>query len=173
MRRLWLGSCLLLAVSAVAEDWPRFRGPDGSGVSQSTGLPAGARPQLVATGAHRVDGYDLETGEELWFVGRQGVYPTGSPVLFGDMVFAVSEGSDQPEYPTFDAMLAKLDKDKDGRISAEEWSHDADFTTLDPRSGAVLKTGRAAEAIDDYFASPVAADGKVFLLSHTGKLVVL
>src|SRR5262249_45207206 len=162
------------------------------------------------------------------------------------MVIAVSEGSDQPEYPSFDAMLAKLDTDKDGRISAEEWGHDADFkdhfgwvdidgdgfavraeydakihesvvehgvtgsriagagdrtaanlvwryrksysylitplvyqgvlylvknggivTTLDPRTGAVLKTGRAAEAIDDYFASPVAADGKVFLLSHT------
>ena len=149
-------------------------------------------------------------------------------------------------------MLKPLDTDKDGRLSLEEWSHDAGFkdhfgwvdmdkdgfatraewdakvkesvtehgvtgsriggggdrtssnlvwrykksysglvtplvyrdvlyllkdggivTTLDPRTGNVLKTGRTKDAIDEYFASPVAADGKVFLLSHSGKLTVL
>ncbi|HKP72873.1 MAG TPA: hypothetical protein VJT82_08050, partial [Pyrinomonadaceae bacterium] len=30
---------LFAATSAVAEDWPQFRGPNGSGVSVSTGLP--------------------------------------------------------------------------------------------------------------------------------------
>jgi outer membrane protein assembly factor BamB len=214
--------------------------------------PEGARPQLITTGAYRVDAYDLETGENLWWIGKQGVYPIGSPVLFGDMVIAVSEGSDTPEYPPFDAMLKQLDSDKDGRISLEEWSHDAGFkdhfgwvdmdkdgfatraewdakvqesvtehgvtgsriggggdrtssnlvwrykksysglvtplvyrdvlyllkdggivTTLDPQTGNVLKTGRTKDAIDEYFASPVAADGKVFLLSHSGKLTVL
>jgi outer membrane protein assembly factor BamB len=46
-------------------------------------------------------------------------------------------------------------------------------TTLDPRTGDVLKAARTVEGIDEYFASPVAADGKVFLLSHSGKLTVL
>jgi outer membrane protein assembly factor BamB len=46
-------------------------------------------------------------------------------------------------------------------------------TTLDPRTGEVLKAGRTVDGIDEYFASPVAADGKVFLLSHSGKLTVL
>jgi outer membrane protein assembly factor BamB len=43
------------------------------------------------------------------------------------------------------------------------------ITTLNPKTGGVLKTGRTKDAIDEYFASPVAADGKVFLLSHSGK----
>ncbi|MGH9968961.1 MAG: PQQ-binding-like beta-propeller repeat protein, partial [Pyrinomonadaceae bacterium] len=46
-------------------------------------------------------------------------------------------------------------------------------TSLDPVSGEVLKTGRTPDALEDYFASPVAADGKVFLLSASGKLTVL
>ena len=47
------------------------------------------------------------------------------------------------------------------------------ITTLNPKTGDVLKTGRTKDAIDEYFASPVAADGKVFLLSYSGKVTVL
>jgi outer membrane protein assembly factor BamB len=214
-------------------------------------VPPGGRPQLVVSGTYRVDGYDLESGENLWWIGRQGIYPIGSPVLFGDMVIAVSEGGDTPAYPAFDAILKELDTNKDEWLSPEEWSHhefkdhfgwlDADkdaritraewearqkesvsehgatgsriggrgdctasnlvwrykkgfsqlvtplvyqgvlylvkdggiVTTLDPRTGEVLKAVRTVEGIDEYFASPVAADGKVFLLSHSGKLTVL
>ena len=47
------------------------------------------------------------------------------------------------------------------------------LTALNPKNGEVLKVGRAREAIEDYFASPVAADGKVFLLSESGKMTVV
>jgi len=47
------------------------------------------------------------------------------------------------------------------------------ITSLEPVTGKVLKTGRTREAIDEYFDSPVAADGEVFLLSHSGKMTVL
>ena len=44
MRPIWFrltASLVLLAGSvAAADDWPRFRGPNGSGVSSSTGIPA-------------------------------------------------------------------------------------------------------------------------------------
>lgn len=46
-------------------------------------------------------------------------------------------------------------------------------TTLNPETGAELGQGRLKGAIDHYYASPVAADGKVFMLSETGKVVVL
>ena len=45
--------------------------------------------------------------------------------------------------------------------------------TLDPKTGRVLKVGRLMEALDDYYASPVAADGKVYLASMLGKITVL
>ncbi len=47
------------------------------------------------------------------------------------------------------------------------------ITTVDPKTGEIFKAGRSAKAPGDYYASPVAADGKVFLLSQEGKLTVL
>lgn len=46
-------------------------------------------------------------------------------------------------------------------------------TSLDPSSGEVLKMGRTPDALEDYYASPVAADGKIFLVSASGKVTVL
>jgi hypothetical protein len=46
-------------------------------------------------------------------------------------------------------------------------------TSLNPASGEVLKMGRTPEALEDYYASPVAADGKIFLVSASGKVTVL
>ncbi len=47
------------------------------------------------------------------------------------------------------------------------------LSTVNPASGEVLKMGRTPEALEDYYASPVAADGKVFMVSASGKVTVL
>ena len=46
-------------------------------------------------------------------------------------------------------------------------------TSLDPVSGAVLKQGRIRDAIEEYYSSPAAADGKIFAVSQSGKISVL
>ena len=46
-------------------------------------------------------------------------------------------------------------------------------TTLDARTGKVLKQGRLTGAIEDYYASPIGVDGKVYIASERGKVVVL
>jgi outer membrane protein assembly factor BamB len=45
--------------------------------------------------------------------------------------------------------------------------------TFDPATGNVLKQGRLMGAIDKYFASPVAADNKVFVIGQGGQVSVL
>ncbi|MDQ1592724.1 MAG: hypothetical protein QOG71_3351 [Pyrinomonadaceae bacterium] len=45
--------------------------------------------------------------------------------------------------------------------------------SFDPATGNVIKQGRLQGAIDKYFASPVAADGKVFLVGQGGQVSVL
>ena len=45
--------------------------------------------------------------------------------------------------------------------------------SLDPATGTVLKQGRLKGAIDKYFASPVAGDGKLFLVSQDGTASVV
>ena len=47
------------------------------------------------------------------------------------------------------------------------------LTTLDPASGTVLKAGRLRDAVDSYYASPVAGDGKVYFVSRSGIASVL
>ena len=46
-------------------------------------------------------------------------------------------------------------------------------TSLDPATGRPLKVGRSPEALGEYYASPVAADGKIFLANVEGKITVL
>ena len=45
--------------------------------------------------------------------------------------------------------------------------------SFDPETGKVLKEGRLKGAIDKYFASPVGADGKVWLVSQDGTVSVV
>jgi outer membrane protein assembly factor BamB len=47
------------------------------------------------------------------------------------------------------------------------------LTALDASNGSVLKQGRLQGALGDYFASPVVADGKLYTVSHEGKVSVL
>jgi len=47
------------------------------------------------------------------------------------------------------------------------------LTTLDPATGKLLKQARLRGEADKYYSSPVAADGKIYITSHTGKVSVL
>jgi outer membrane protein assembly factor BamB len=47
------------------------------------------------------------------------------------------------------------------------------LSAYDARTGAVLKQGRVEGALDPYYASPVASDGKIFTASQKGKVAVL
>ncbi len=46
-------------------------------------------------------------------------------------------------------------------------------SSLDPATGQILKQGRTPNALEEYYASPVAADGKIFVVSASGKVTVL
>ena len=47
------------------------------------------------------------------------------------------------------------------------------LTTLNPETGEVFKQARLRGAADNYYASPVAADGKVYFVSKSGVITVL
>jgi hypothetical protein len=47
------------------------------------------------------------------------------------------------------------------------------LTALDAASGEVLKQGRLPGALDYYYASPVAGDGKIYATSQEGHITVL
>lgn len=47
------------------------------------------------------------------------------------------------------------------------------LTALDAKTGKVLKQARITGALGDYFASPIAADGRLFTVNHEGKMAVI
>ena len=47
------------------------------------------------------------------------------------------------------------------------------LTTLEAKTGVLLKQGRLRDAVDQYYASPVGGDGKVYFASRTGIVTVL
>ena len=47
------------------------------------------------------------------------------------------------------------------------------MTTFNPRTGSLLREARLKDAIGDYYASPVAGDGKIYFVSKDGKATVI
>ncbi len=47
------------------------------------------------------------------------------------------------------------------------------LTSLDAKTGEVLKQARLRDAVDSYYSSPVVADGKMYILSENGKATVV
>ncbi len=47
------------------------------------------------------------------------------------------------------------------------------LTTLDAVTGKLHKQARVRGEADQYYASPVAGDGKIYIVSHTGQVIVL
>ncbi|MBM3785993.1 MAG: hypothetical protein FJW30_16660 [Acidobacteria bacterium] len=47
------------------------------------------------------------------------------------------------------------------------------FVSVDRETGKTLKEGRIQDAIGDYYSSPVAADGKLYIVNNDGKVAVL
>ena len=218
--------------------------------------PKGQPAQVVVLGAHRVDAYDLKSGELVWWFKGLAYFPIASPVIVriagNDVLIGTTFGMDGPTGPTFDQMLEKLDTNHDGKLSPEEvkdnpdyfdqfgafdYNHDGfidraehaklmdgakgDFgmiaiklggkgdltkngylwretknysnmstplvhqdvvyiiksggiiASLDPATGKAHKVSRTKDAIDEYWASPVAAGDRVMLVSGTGKVSVL
>jgi outer membrane protein assembly factor BamB len=219
--------------------------------------PAKGPRQVVVAGSYRLTGYDLRTGKEIWWIRKLPWQVKPTPVIAGDAVYfttysAESDPADHEVVPPFQEALAKMDKNKDGRLAKEEipdkkvvarfdeyldlddsgfleerdwmqlqerrqgesalrayklggegdltgsnflWKNSKSlpnvpsplfyqdvlytlkeggiFTSYDPKTGEILKQGRVTGAIGAYYASPVAADGKIYLMSEEGKAAVL
>lgn len=148
-------------------------------------------PQVVVAGTNRTVGYDLKTGEEIWSAPGLTANVIPTPVSGNGMLFATSGFRGN-------ALLAIRLRDARGSISgppAIAWRYDRDtpyvpspllydgklyflksnsgiLTCVDAATGTVHYTQRLEDAPNVY-ASPVAADGRVYVVSRDGTTVVL
>jgi outer membrane protein assembly factor BamB len=235
--------------------WKKERpgAPEGWATPMVFRPTADASAQLIALGTTRIDSYALETGESRWWMPIGSSGSMGTPVASGEMLFVSTSGGSEPNLPAFETALEKMDTDKNGRLSQQEFLADKEMgehfgwldenadnvidakewqtirmlgmgesgaiaiqagktsgkvdpasvlwrvkknlpyipaplhyknvlylaktggiiTSFDPVTGRVLKEGRSTDAPGDYYASPIAADDKVFVASVEGKVTVL
>jgi outer membrane protein assembly factor BamB len=183
-----LSNAYLLAVDARTgkERWKVDRG-DGR-TSHSTPLvvqaPAGA--ELLVNSSERIDVYDPRTGQLLWFAGAPRQTPIPSAVFHDGRIY-LSRG-----YRNSDYMAIRPGGRGDVTATHVEWQAPAGasyvpsllyydgllymtnevgvMTCADARTGQTVWRHRLGGV---FFASPVAGDGKVYMLSETGEAFVV
>lgn len=149
------------------------------------------RAQVVVGGTHRLRSYDLATGEPVWDAPGLTANVIPSPVSAQGVVYATSG---------FRGNALRAIRLADARGAVEgppglAWSYDRDtpyvpspllyrdalyflksnsgiLTCLDARSGEPRYSERL-EAVPNVYASPVAADGRIYVVGREGTAVVL
>ena len=213
--------------------------------------------QVIVAGSYRLSAYDIRSGKELWWIRRLPWQIKPTPVVSGQTLYFVtysgeSDPGQQETIPPFQEALARLDLNKDGKLSMDEipdpaakgrfdeyldlddtgyleerdwtqyqerrlgesalrayrlggagdvtdthllWKNSRSLpnvpsplvyrdvlytlkeggilTSYDVGTGEILKQARLQGAPGDYYASPVAADGKIYTVSEEGKASVI
>jgi outer membrane protein assembly factor BamB len=154
-------------------------------------------PQLVTNASNFIRGYNPATGKELWRLGGSSKITAPTPV-FGEGVFVIASGR-APERPIFavrpgargDITLAS------GTTASEAvaWSrtgrgsymptpiiyngqlyvlaNNGLLDAYDVRSGDEIYRQRLTSVGNGFSASPVAADGKIYLSNEDGEILVV
>jgi outer membrane protein assembly factor BamB len=212
---------------------------------------AGKAPYVLTASRGQLGAYTVADGKRVATVRGLPTTVVGSPVISDGVLYVQGYGADAPS--PFSQRLEKLDKNKDGKLSKDEylddaflagiakytgnrdmviteeewnlkqkeilgpnclvayrleydakgvpaprelWRYDKSFTgviptplvyqgilyfvknggiftSIDTRTGKVIKTGRIPGALGGYSSSPVAADGKIYVGSEDGNVAVL
>ena len=153
--------------------------------------------ELVTNASKYIRGYDPRSGKELWRLGGSSKITAPTPI-FSDGLFIVASGR-QPERPIFVVKPgARGDLTlKDGATSSDSvlWSrtgrgsymptplayngvlyvlaNNGVFDAYDLKTGAEIYRQRLEYVGSGYSASPVAADGRIYLSSEDGEMLVV
>jgi len=142
---VWLSASVLGGWTGTthAENWPQWRGPTGNGVSSEKDLPE-------VWGAER---------NIRWRAPLEGL-GTSTPVVWNERVFVTSQVGLGP--------LDRRGAEFPAAVAARE-PRSGIATVVDARDGRTVWRERVGGA---FTASPVAGDGKVYLLNESGETFV-
>jgi outer membrane protein assembly factor BamB len=162
-----------------------------------TVMQTSAGPQLVTNASNFIRAYDPRTGKELWRLGGSSKITAPTPIFADDLIVVASGRG--PERPVFvvrpsargDLTLAE------GKTSSESivWSrtgrgsymptplsyngilyvlgNNGLFDAYNLKTGAEIYRQRLPTVGSGYSASPVAADGKIYLSNEDGEMLVI
>jgi outer membrane protein assembly factor BamB len=176
--------------------WKTMREGELPGWGTPTVYEGKARAELVTTGAKYVRGYDPLTGKELWRLGPMSEITTPTPFAAHDLIYVTSGYAPiQPIYAIRPGASGDISL-KDDKESSEfvAWSkkrggpymptpvvygdllytvsNQGVVTAYQAKTGERVYQQRIADRGGAFTASPVAADGKVYLSSEDGEIFV-
>ncbi|MGW8314467.1 MAG: outer membrane protein assembly factor BamB family protein [Bacteroidales bacterium] len=154
------------------------------------------RPAVAVNGYEHRGGYDLETGEEIWRMSGGGDVPIPTPILYKDLIFFNSaHGRQSP--------ILAIRNDATGKIRypSQAGRQDTAISWYIERGGAYMQTMlvyrdllynmrwngnlscyrastgellyRETVSPESFIASPVAADGRLYLVTELGEVHVI
>lgn len=162
-----------------------------------TVVETSAGSQLVTNASNFIRAYDPRTGKELWRLGRSSKITAPTPIYTEDLIVVASGRG--PERPIF-AVKASARGDltlADGKTSSETivWSktgrgsymptpliyrgllyvlaNNGTFDAYNLKTGEEVYRQRLPTIGSGYSASPVAADGKIYLSNEDGEILVV
>lgn len=147
--------------------------------------------QIIVNGTNKARSYDLTTSKLLWQCGGQTLNAIPSPVAGDGYAFLMSgyKGSTAVAIP-LDARGELTDTDKvawkhtkgtpycpspllvDGKLYFTQ-GNDPLLTCLDARTGKAIFERQRLEGVESFYASPVAAAGRIYLVDRDGVGLVL
>jgi outer membrane protein assembly factor BamB len=162
-----------------------------------TVVPAESGPELVTNGSNFIRGYDPQTGEELWRLGRSSLITAPTPI-FSDGLIVVASGRG-PERPIFviqpgsrgDLTLPQGETTSDAIVWSIEQrgpymptpiayrgrlyviNNNGAFAAYELATGKEYFRQRTSHIGSGFSGSPVAADGKIYLPSEDGEIIVV
>lgn len=155
----------------------------------------GTDARVVVNGYKRRAAYDLETGEEIWWMSGGGDVPIPTPVVWKDLIyFNSAHGRHRPLFAVRNSARGEIPypKKESDPGSQIEWFYDREgaymtspvvydsllyqlrwngsLSCYHARSGEILY----AETVKptSFIACPVVADGKIYMVSEEGDLFI-
>ena len=147
--------------------------------------------QVIVNGTKRIRSYDLATGAELWQCGGMSTNAIPSPVAADGVVYVMSGygGTSAVAVP----LDSKGDLGTDGKLA---WRHSKGtpyvpsplllgdrlyftqanvplLTVLDIKTGQARLDRERLQGVESFYASPIAAAGRIYLVSREGTTLVL
>ncbi|MCB9782963.1 MAG: PQQ-like beta-propeller repeat protein [Candidatus Omnitrophica bacterium] len=172
----------------------KWRRPRDEKTSWSTPrvVDVNGRPQVVVNATNRVRSYDLETGEVIWECTgmTDNVIPTPVAVkdriyltsgFRGSLMVAVNLSTAKGDVTGSDSVDWEISRDTpyvpspllyDGKLYYHK-RNDNILYSVDAETGEVVYGPERLDDIRDVYASPVAADGKVYLTGRNGVFYVV
>lgn len=156
----------------------------------------GEEARVAVNGFRHRGGYDLETGAEIWRMSGGGDIPVPTPIVWKDLIyFSSAHGRHAPlmavknnvegklSYPENDSIME--DKmawfyDRGGAYMTSVLVYDSLLYRLRWNGNLACYDARSGEEIyqvtvnpSSFIASPVAADGKIYMVSEYGDLYIV